>query len=382
MPKRASLNDRIDSPEPATQSAASRSLWGDERPQQQVVEIDMHLIMPNRRQPRTNFAASNLEELAQSIRVHGVIQPVIVRPIPLVKYEGHGRTYELIAGERRWRASQMAGKTTIPALVRSATTDLRGMIELSLIENMQRQDLHPLDEAVAFQLMQEELSYSYTQIAERVGLSKAYIQNRMRLLQLDDDLRALVAERPDTIKHVYELARVTDRAKRAPLIAAVRDEDLSRTVTRARVNQVLDPQPDPKSVSQETDRAIHHKPEGTTTTTESVSQETDRAIHHKPEGTTTTTESVSQETDRAIHHKPEGTTTTTESVSQETDRAIHHKESDEDTQVLTQDLQAVRVVLKRWEATVPRLGVEQRTLLLQHIDELSHHLEAIVKRLV
>ncbi len=196
--------------------------------------------MPNRFQPRTQLTEDSLTELADSIRQHGVIEPILVRPIELTAYEGTGCRYELIAGERRWRASMLAGQTTIPSLVLGDSTEDCVMIELALTENLQREDLHPLDEAAAFGQMQTVLGYSYAQIAERLGKSKGYVQNRMRLLQIDDELRHLVAERPDTLGHVYELARVTDAAERAALIAAVRDDALSRSATRARVQALID----------------------------------------------------------------------------------------------------------------------------------------------
>ncbi len=286
-PKRASLRDRAaqdaaPAPTRSTQIAAlappaESPLWGAERGEQSVVDLELREIMPNRRQPRSNPADADLDELAESIRTHGVIQPVIVRPIPLTKYEGAGRRYELIAGERRWRASAIAGRTVIPALIRQEPADHRVMLELALIENVQRQDLHPLDEAAAFAQLQDELGYSYSDIAARLGKSKAYVTNRMRLIQLDADLRDLVAARPDTIKHVYELARIAEPEQRAPLIAAVRDEDLSRVATKERVDALLAGAPRGQSVSQETERDALHED----SIARSVSQETERDILHK-----------------------------------------------------------------------------------------------------
>ena len=117
------------------------------------------------------------------------------------------------------------------------------MLELAITENLQREDLHPLDEALAFSRMQTELGYSYAQLAERLGKSKGYIQNRMRLLQIAEDLQQLVTERSDTLGHVYEIDRVSDPMARAELIAAVRDDRISRAETRARVEALLVPEP-------------------------------------------------------------------------------------------------------------------------------------------
>lgn len=346
-PKRASLRDRVDqaappitSPAPAIVPPAADPLWGTERGEQAVVELELREIMPNRRQPRSNPAETALDELAESIRIHGVIQPVIVRPIPLTKYEGAGRRYELIAGERRWRASALAGLVVIPALIRQAPADHRAMLELALIENVQRQDLHPLDEAAAFGQLQNELGYSYSEIATRIGKSKAYVTNRMRLLQLDEDLRALVAARPDTIKHVYELARVPDPALRAPLIAAVRDEDLSRAATKERVDALL----------------------AGPSAREAVSQETERDTFHEQHAYA----SVSQETERDELHR-RFPTTQAPTTGEASD--MH----------LARDLATLRRVLDRWEQQAVSNPDASREALLQIIDELSTRLERLAR---
>ena len=240
MPKRPSMQDRKQETQRGS-SLADTVLMGQERARREVVELRIREIMPNRQQPRTTFGEASLDELAESIRLHGVLEPVIVREIPLTPFEGHARQYELIAGERRWRAATRAGSATIPALVLPEGTTDQATLELAITENLQREDLHPMDEAIAFGRMQRELSYSYTQIAERLGKSKGYVQNRMRLLQLDEDLQQLVAERPDTLSHVYELAKVLDVVQRQPLIEAVRGAALSLAETRAQVQALLAP---------------------------------------------------------------------------------------------------------------------------------------------
>lgn len=287
MSKRASLSDRS----PMSVSAPRTTddvVLGEERARQEVVELRLSEIMPNRSQPRTTFSEESLDELAASISEHGVIQPILVRAIALTEYEGKGRRYELVAGERRWRASQRTDKATIPAIVRSGETDNVAMIELAIIENLQREDLHPLDEAMAFGRMQSELGYSYSEIAERIGKSKGYVQNRLRLLQLPEDLQQLVAERPDTIRHVADIARIEDGAKREPLIAAVRDQGLSRAQTRERVESILNPtEPLPdaegykKSYSQEYEREDNHKDSSAEETPKSYSREYEREDPHK-----------------------------------------------------------------------------------------------------
>jgi ParB family chromosome partitioning protein len=242
---------------PRLTTKADTLLMGQERERREVVELLIREVRPNRQQPRTAFAQASLDELAESIRLHGVLEPIIVRAIPLTAYEGSGRQYELIAGERRWRAATLAGRATIPALVLPETTTDQATLELAITENLQREDLHPLDEASAFGRMQRELGYSYAQIAERLGKSKGYVQNRLRLLQLDAELQQLVTERPDTLTHVYELARVSDQAQRRTLIEAVRASTISLAETRARVQAILSPPPVPESAPGEPKSYLH-----------------------------------------------------------------------------------------------------------------------------
>ncbi len=262
MPKRPSMQDRkLETPRVVTQIDAA--LMGQERTRREVVELLLDEVMPNRQQPRTAFADESLSELAASIQLHGVLEPIIVREIPLTAYEGHGRQYELIAGERRWRAATRAGSRTIPALVFPEATTNQVAFELAITENLQREDLHPLDEALAFGRMQRELDYSYAQIAERLGKSKGYVQNRMRLLQLDADLQQLVTNRPDTLAHVYELAKLTDLEQRRRLIDAVRQDALTLAETRARVQALLNPTPDrDESYLRKYDSDIFHETNG------------------------------------------------------------------------------------------------------------------------
>ena len=239
-PKRTPIGQRA-APAPAEPrtSPALEALLGRAAERHAIIAIPLRSIMPNRWQPRTNPSPEGLQELAQSIQQYGVLEPVILRPIPLTLYEGSGRQYELIAGERRWRACALAGLPTVPARVLDEPISEQLMLELAITENLQREDLHPLDEARSFGRMHDELGYSYAQIAERLGKSKGYVQNRLRLLHLDDDLHQLILTRPDTLGHVYELARIGASPERAALVAAVRDDALSRAETRQRVQQIL-----------------------------------------------------------------------------------------------------------------------------------------------
>lgn len=242
-PKRISLSTRASEFAQSDASAArpDPELHGAERPHQDVIAIPLREIMPNTRQPRTRFDEAALEELAESIREHGVIQPIIVKAIRLTNWEGAVRRFELIAGERRWRASERAGQPMIPAIIRDEASD-KALLELALIENLQRADLTPLEEAAAFGQMQGELGYTYDQIGQRIGKSKGYVMNRMRLLRLDDDLRDLVAERPDSLSHIIHLEKLPHEQREA-LVAAVRDDDLSLAEVRRQVEQRLSPSP-------------------------------------------------------------------------------------------------------------------------------------------
>ncbi|MDO8563189.1 MAG: ParB/RepB/Spo0J family partition protein, partial [Candidatus Limnocylindria bacterium] len=172
-----------------------------------VRELPLGKVIPNPGQPRMTWHQETLNELAASIREHGVLQPILVRP--------SGDAYEIIAGERRWRASKLAGKDTIPAIVERF--DDATALEIALIENQQREDLSPLDEAMIYQKMTGELGYSIRQLAGKLGKDKGYVENRLRLASAPDDVREMVAQRYDTITHAYELMKVEDKRRRKAL---------------------------------------------------------------------------------------------------------------------------------------------------------------------
>ena len=151
----------------------------------QIREVPVSKILPNPAQPRLSYDEESLTELADSIREHGVLQPILVRP--------SGSKFELIAGERRWRASTMAERETIPAIV--AEFDEQTALEVSIIENLQREDVSPLEEAAMFRKMTDIFGYSVRQLAQKVGKDKGYIENRLRLASAPDDVREMVAQR-------------------------------------------------------------------------------------------------------------------------------------------------------------------------------------------
>lgn len=174
----------------------------------QVAEIELAQIIPQENQPRKIFAEESLQELADSIREHGVLQPVLVRP--------KGEYYEIIAGERRWRAAEMAGLKVIPALVK-AMADMEAA-EISLVENLQREDLSAIEEARAYKNLLEQYQYTQEHIAERVGKSRAHIANTIRLLNLSPEIIAMIDRKQISPGHARALLAL--RSKREQVLAA------------------------------------------------------------------------------------------------------------------------------------------------------------------
>ena len=183
-----------------------------------VKRIPLDRIEPNPDQPRLAFDEESLNELAASIREHGILQPILVRPLD------DGR-YQLIAGERRWRASKIALQDTIPALVEDIDDDTA--LEIAIIENLQREDLSPLDEAAMYERMVHEHGYSIRKLADKLGKDKGYLENRLRLADAPQEIRELVSLRKDTLSHAYELMKVEDPKKRRKLADQVARGELT-----------------------------------------------------------------------------------------------------------------------------------------------------------
>ena len=192
-----------------------------------VRTIPVDRIESNPQQPRMIFDVDALHELSASIREHGVLQPILVRPL------GNNR-YQLVAGERRWRASKEAGLATIPALVEELDDDTA--LEISIIENLQREDLSPLEEASMYDRMVREHGYSIRKLAEKLGKDKGYLENRLRLADAPEEIRELVSVRKDTLSHAYELMKVTDEKKRRRLAARVASGELSLVKLREKID--------------------------------------------------------------------------------------------------------------------------------------------------
>ena len=167
----------------------------------QLREIDVDRILPNAQQPRKCFDEDALEELANSIREHGIVQPIVVRPLE----DGF---FQLIAGERRWRASQRAGVHRVPAVIRDAGED--AALELALIENLQREDLNPMEEAEAYERLIQDFGLTQEDVARRVGKNRATIANMLRLLRLPPEVQQWLRESQITTGHAKALLSLSD----------------------------------------------------------------------------------------------------------------------------------------------------------------------------
>jgi ParB family chromosome partitioning protein len=195
------------------------------------LDVDIDLIRPNRFQPRTTMDDDRLEDLARSIRANGVIQPIVVRRA--------GDGYEIIAGERRWRASQRAGLLKIPVVVREIPEDR--LLAVALIENVQREDLNPIEEAHAYHQLAEEFHLTQEQIAESVGKDRSSIANYVRLLKLPHEVRESVASGGLSMGHARALAGMADEASLLRLARDVIAKQLSVRETEALIRKSTAP---------------------------------------------------------------------------------------------------------------------------------------------
>lgn len=189
-------------------------------------------IEPNRTQPRRNFDEDALQELADSIKQYGVIQPIVVQK--------KGKRYEIIAGERRWRAARKAGLLEVPVIVKEFAPE--DIFAIALIENIQRQDLNPIEEAQAYSRLIEEHHLKQDELAEKVAKNRVTITNSMRLLKLDERVQQLLIDNMLTSGHARALLAITDKEEQHTLALRVFDEKLSVRETEALVKRVLTPE--------------------------------------------------------------------------------------------------------------------------------------------
>lgn len=194
-----------------------------------VMELELDQIEPNRQQPRKYFDETALEELAVSLKTYGMIQPIVVKK--------NGEYYEIIAGERRWRAAKIAGMEKVPVVVKK--WEDAEAFEAALVENLQREDLNPMEEAESYLRLQEEFGLSQEKIAEKVGKSRSAITNSLRLLQLDPRVRNFVVENKLTGGHARTLLPITDGDLQFELAEHIIEEGLSVRAVEALVKAQL-----------------------------------------------------------------------------------------------------------------------------------------------
>lgn len=198
---------------------------------EEMVEIDLDLIEPSNFQPRTNFDEERLEQLAQSIKANGIIQPILVRRIPDGKYQ-------LVAGERRWRASQRAGLQRVPCVVKEIPEDK--MLELALIENIQRQELNAIEEAHAYKRLIETLGLTQEMVAQRVGRDRTFVTNYLRLLRLPEDIQQLVEAEQLSMGHARALLGVDEPDIQRKLAKEIISKGLSVRQTERTVKRIVE----------------------------------------------------------------------------------------------------------------------------------------------
>jgi ParB family chromosome partitioning protein len=230
-PAAASNDDATTSPvagQAAPRPAAPRD--------QELTRLPVDLLQRGRYQPRLDMRPESLQELADSIRAQGVVQPIVVRPLT-AQVTGEPIRYEIIAGERRWRAAQMAGLHEIPAVVRIVPDE--AAVAMSLIENIQRENLNPLEEARALDRLIREFDVTHQQAADAVGRSRAAVSNLLRLLELADEVKTLVEERQLEMGHARALLGLTQPRQQIEVGALVAKKGLSVRETEALVKRML-----------------------------------------------------------------------------------------------------------------------------------------------
>lgn len=209
--------------------------------------VNINLIEPNKSQPRTNFDEDALHELADSIKLHGIIQPLIVHK--------KGNRYEIIAGERRWRASRIAGLKEIPVIIKEYTK--QQILEIALIENIQREDLNAIEEAIAYEKLVTEFKLKQDEVAERVGKSRVSVTNSMRLLKLDKRVQQMVIDDMISGGHARAILSIEDGEIQYRIATKVFDEKLSVRETEKLVKHMLKDKPEKEIAATSDDSFIY-----------------------------------------------------------------------------------------------------------------------------
>ena len=227
-------------PEPAAESSQAEAA---PRPRldEELARIPVDLLQRGRYQPRLDMRPESLQELADSIRAQGVVQPIVVRPLAAQR-TGEPVRYEIIAGERRWRAAQMAGLHDVPAVIRHVPDE--AAVAMSLIENIQRENLNPLEEARALDRLIREFEMTHQTAADAVGRSRAAVSNLLRLLELAEEVKALVESRQLEMGHARALLGLTQARQQVEVALLVAKKGLSVRETEALVRKLSTAKPD------------------------------------------------------------------------------------------------------------------------------------------
>ena len=204
-----------------------------------LANLPLDLLQRGKFQPRVDMRTETLSELADSIRSQGLVQPILVRPVG-GRIPGESQRYEIIAGERRWRAAQMAGLAEIPAVIRDVADE--NAVSMALIENIQREALNPLEEAGALARLIEEFGMTHQTAAESVGRSRAAVSNLLRLMELADEVKELLEQRRIEMGHARALLGLTTRRQQIEVASLVAKKSLSVRETEALVRRIITPQ--------------------------------------------------------------------------------------------------------------------------------------------
>ena len=258
-PAEVSEPESTAAPEKPQKKTNKKSKAAEENAEDRILYIDINDIKPNSAQPRKNFDENKLKELADSINVNGVIQPLIVR--------AGANGYELVAGERRWRASRLAGLKMVPCIVRDF--DDRQNAIVAIIENMQREDLNPIEEALGLKSMTEKYGFTQEQVSASLGRSRTYIANSIRLLKLPEKIQEYVSNGQMSAAHGRTIINIPDKAKQMEVAEKIIRSDLSVRATEKLAERVKDelrperkkrrPSPDKTPVKSEEVKAVERE---------------------------------------------------------------------------------------------------------------------------
>lgn len=241
------LGKGLDSLIPKESVVSASEKTQNEQTIQAQTKVKITKVEPNRKQPRKNFDEDALQELADSIRQFGLLQPILV--------QDRNDYYEIIAGERRWRAAKLAGLKEVPVIIKNYTN--QEIVEISLIENIQREDLNPIEEALAYKRLLEEFNLKQDEVAERVSKSRTAVTNSMRLLKLSEPVQQMIIDEMLTTGHARALIPIEDKEQQLQLAQRIFDEKLSVREAEKLVKNIINPA-DKKSKKQELPQNIQY----------------------------------------------------------------------------------------------------------------------------